>query len=155
TRTLTGANLLLGCHVPDGKRLGPGRDQSPAVGAEGHGCYPVRVAQRVQLPPAPRVPELDGPICARRSQATPIGGMERHARDRPVMAPEGDELLARLRLDAGSIPYPDGLVQARGDQSVAVRTEGHAEDMVQVAPEREDFATGGGVPELDGLIDTS
>jgi hypothetical protein len=81
--------------------------------------------------------------------------MERHADDSPTVAPERQKLLARLRLEGGSVPDSDGLVCARGNQTVTVWAESYVKDVVQVAAEREDFATGRGVPELDSLIDTS
>ena len=59
---------------------------------------------------------------------------------------------ARLPLHGGGVPDPDGLIDARRGELVAVGAEGHAEDVVDVAAQREDFLPGRRVPELDGLI---
>ena len=59
----------------------------------------------------------------------------------------------RTRLfQRSGVPDPDGPIDARRGQPVAVGAEGQAEDVVDVAAQREDLLPGRGVPELDGLI---
>ena len=101
---------------------------------------------------APEVPHPDRPVRAGGSEAAPVGGVEGHVGDRARVAAEGQVFRARLPLHGGGVPDPDGLIDARRGELVAVGAEGHAEDVVDVAAQREDLLPGRRVPELDGLI---
>src|SRR5262245_11054595 len=78
--------------------------------------------------------------------------MEGNVGDGTLVAVESSVFWAWLLLRGGSIPNADGLVQARRGEPVAVGAEGHAEGIVDVAAQREDFLPGRRVPELDRLI---
>src|SRR5205823_4112035 len=71
---------------------------------------------------------------------------------RPRVPPEGQRFWAPLPLHGTGVPDPDRLVQAGGGEPVAVGAEGHAENVVDVAAQREDFLPGRCVPEFDRLI---
>src|SRR5262249_59688680 len=108
--------------------------------------------QGLEFPAARRVPNDDEPIHVGGGDAAAVAGMKCHVSNSAGMAPESKDILAPLIPKRSCIPHMDGLVGAGGNQPVAVGAEGHAEDVVQMAPEREDFPAGGCVPELDGLI---
>src|SRR5262249_51759303 len=101
---------------------------------------------------APEVPHPDRPVRAGGSEGAPVGGVEGHVGDRARVAAEGQVFRARLPLHGTGVPDPNGLVHAGRGEPVTVGAEGHAEDVVDVAAQREDFLPGRCVPELDRLI---
>ena len=72
---------------------------------------------------------------------------EHRGTDTLLMSAEGGDLLS-----CSGVPDSDSLINARRDEPAAVRAEGYAEDVIDVAPQREHLLPGCCIPELDGLI---
>ena len=97
-----------------------------AVGAEGHAEDVVDVAaQREDLLPGRRVPELDGLIQARRREAATVGA-EGHAPEPAHVAAQAQDLLPGLRVPDLDLPVGmHGEKAADRGEAAAVGAEGH------------------------------
>src|SRR5262249_681693 len=104
------ADLLRGRHIQDFYGfICANRGQAPAVGVKCHPACPLS-GQGMDSMAAERVPYVNGPICGTGSQATGIGGMERHADDGAPVTPESEELRAGLSPQGGCVPDVDGMI---------------------------------------------
>src|SRR5262249_12965735 len=87
-----------GLQQPD-SAVEAGQGDPPAVGAEGDGAAPVRVALLVDLPPPRgRVPDLDHAVQARPAQSPRVRTKIGTERIREAFAGEPKRLLARCQV---------------------------------------------------------
>src|SRR5262245_34646876 len=80
--------------------------------------------------------------------------MEGHVGGCAAVAAKRQVFRAWFPLHRRGIPDPDGPIDARRGELVAVGAEDKAKDVVDVTAQREDRLPGCGVPDLDRLIQT-
>src|SRR5262249_30975860 len=121
--------FLAGLDVPDLDRvLLTSRRQPPPVRAEGHvhtrpGDPRAKSSARsLLLVEAHRVPELDLPVAARRSQVPAVAAKDQSA-DFPSVGTE--HIILADRLPGPCIPYVHGSIASSRDQVAAVGAESH------------------------------
>src|SRR5262245_47104192 len=97
---------------------------------------------------APRHSRLT--LCSAYSRHNLSGGKEKTTQQ----ADHSDAIVLEsgFRLAHTGVPDHDGSVTTPADEVFAVRAKDHAGDRFGVAPERESFLAGGGVPKLDRCV---